>query len=256
MDGTLYRGTEAFPGIENFIRELRSRVSWVYFLSNNSSKSRRDYQARLSGLGIDATEDEILLSTDALCAVLKKKEIASAHVVGTEALVQALRAEGIETAGGAPEAVVVGFDTELTYAKLRTACLLLRDPAVAYLATHADRVCPTEAGDIPDAGSIIALIETATGRLPQVTCGKPNPEMVEHVFARHAVDGSQSVFFGDRVYTDYEMARNCGALFVGVLSGEATRGDYEDCHNIVVMPSVSDVFAQPAPAADARSPSA
>ena len=35
--------------------------------------------------------------------------------------------------------------------------------------------------------------------------------------------------------------------------GEARRGDYEDCHNIVVTPSMSDVFAQPAPEAEARS---
>jgi HAD superfamily hydrolase (TIGR01450 family) len=245
MDGTLYRGSEKLPGVDEFMAELRRRVPLVYFLSNNSSKAHEHYRQRLSSMGVDATEDEILLSTDALGAELARLGVESVHLVGTRALGEVLDRRGILVGGAEPQAVVVGFDTELTYEKLRVACLLLQDPEVAYVATHPDRVCPTEVGDIPDAGSIIALIETATGRRPDVICGKPNPEMVAHVFQRHDIKGSQAVFIGDRVYTDYELARRCGGIFVGVLSGEATREDLEVCENIVVVRGVGDIFAAP-----------
>jgi len=44
------------------------------------------------------------------------------------------------------------------------------------------------------------------------------------------------------VYTDYEMARQCGAFFIGVPSEEATRADYEGLPNIAIFPTVADVF--------------
>jgi len=113
-----------------------------------------------------------------------------------------------------PEAVVLGYDTELTYDKLARASLLLHDPGMPYFATHTDRVCPTEKGSIPDIGAIMSLIETATGRRPDAALGKPDPRMVRHLFERTGVPPRQSVFFGDRVYTDYDMARSCDALFV------------------------------------------
>ena len=52
----------------------------------------------------------------------------------------------------------------------------------------------------------------------------------------------ESVFLGDRVYTDYAMARNCGARVIGVLSGEATRQDFEACEDIIVVPTVGSIF--------------
>ena len=244
MDGTLYKGTEDVPGAARFVARLRQKVPHVYFLSNNSSRDPTHYRARLARVGIEADEAEILLSSLALRAYLEAEHIERVFLVGTAAFAGVLRERGIGHDPDKPEAVVVGFDSELTYEKLRTACLLLQDEAMPFFATHEDRVCPTEQGDIPDAGAILALIETTTGRRPQATFGKPSAAMVTHIYERHGVRGEQSVFFGDRVYTDYAMARACDALFVGVLTGEATRTDFEGTENSVVVPSVGEVFTE------------
>ena len=73
-----------------------------------------------------------------------------------------------------------------------------------------------------DCGSICAAIEHATGRRPDVTLGKPDPNMLSGILARHGLRPEQIAMVGDRIYTDVEMARNAGALGVLVLSGETT----------------------------------
>lgn len=243
MDGTLFKGAQPFPGAPAFFAELRERVPHVYCLSNNSSRSHDEYVTKLHGLGIDVREDEILLSTDALTSFLCASNIRKVYVVGTESLRRVLRQRGIEHDEEAPQAVVLGYDTELTYAKLRAAALMLH-AGLPYFATHVDVVCPTEQGGIPDIGAMSALLEATTGRQPDRTFGKPNADMVRFLYERHGVAPSESVFIGDRVYTDHAMARQCGAQFIGVLSGEATRADYEGLQSIVIFPSVAEIFDQ------------
>jgi len=107
------------------------------------------------------------------------------------------------------EAVVLGFDTTLTYAKLERAAHLLRAGA-AFFATNPDRVCPTERGPIPDCGSMIALLRTATGAEPTVI-GKPEALMVEMALEKLGGIGAERVgLVGDRLYTDIRMANRCG----------------------------------------------
>ena len=107
-----------------------------------------------------------------------------------------------------PEAIVLGYDTEVSYEKLSTAALLMqKQPQIRYYATHMDNVCPAEKGNIPDIGSFIALFEKTTQRIPDKIFGKPNPEMIEGILRKHQVCPGEAIFFGDRVYTDYEMAK-------------------------------------------------
>lgn len=242
MDGTLYRGAEAIAGAADFVQAVRERVPRVFFLSNNSSKAHEQYVARLGGMDISVGNEEIVLSSDAVVRHLLASGTRRVYVMGTAALKSLIASHGIEHTGSDPEAIVLGYDTELTYEKLRIAALLLQDPSRPYIATHPDVVCPTEQGPIPDIGSMIALLERSTGRRPDLMFGKPKREMVDFIFDRYGIAADSALFVGDRVYTDYEMARKCGAFFIGVLSGEATRADYEGLSNIAVFPTVADVF--------------
>lgn len=118
----------------------------------------------------------------------------------------------------APDVVVVGFDTTLTYHKLERACTFLRQGAV-FLATHLDVNCPTEDGFIPDCGSICALISLSTGRQPKYL-GKPFPETVEMVLEATGARREYTAFVGDRLYTDVATGVRGGAKGLLVLSGE------------------------------------
>jgi len=77
---------------------------------------------------------------------------------------------------------------------------------------------------MPDIGSFIALIESSTGRKPDVVIGKPNDHMVEAVLERTGHKKDEIVMIGDRLYTDMAMGRT-GIKTILVLSGETKESD-------------------------------
>jgi NagD protein len=121
-----------------------------------------------------------------------------------------------------PDAVVVGFDLSLTYARLcRAAWWIQRGKS--YFATNPDRVCPTDQPTVlVDCGAICAALESATGRAPTAVLGKPDPAMLKGILRKNGIAAENLAMVGDRLYTDIAMARRAGALGVLVLTGETS----------------------------------
>ena len=86
LDGTIYLGHGLIDGALEFLERLEERGIRRYFLSNNSSKSVDQYLEKLRDLGINADEDEVLLSTHDLISWLSKKEVTDTFLVGTEGM--------------------------------------------------------------------------------------------------------------------------------------------------------------------------
>ncbi|HOO76912.1 MAG TPA: HAD-IIA family hydrolase [bacterium] len=235
LDGTLYLGDSPIPGASDFIGRLRDRGTKVFFMSNNSSRGKAGYIDKLKTMGIPAREPDILLSTDGLIDHLKKTGAAETWTIGTEAMKTLLRENGIATDSSEPDYVVLGYDTELTYPKIRQGALFLIR-GVPLLATHPDMVCPTPDGPVPDIGSMMALLKAATGAEPAKVFGKPNPEMLSPTLCRLGITPQEAVVVGDRLYTDMALARNAGCRAVLVLSGETTRSRAENlpCPALIV----------------------
>ena len=224
MDGTVYLGNKPIPGAVDFIIRHWQDVDF-FFLSNNTSKGPDTYVEKLNGMGIQATHGNFLFPTTPLVAHLRKERISRAYLVAnrdyTASIAQAMP-ELILTAENA-QVVILAYDTELTYEKLATSCLLLQRPEVVFLATHPDMVCPDPAGPLPDVGSFIALYQKATGRVPEYIFGKPDPQLLAPLLPHYAKE--EMVMVGDRLSTDKKLAENAGIDFVLVLSGEAVRDD-------------------------------
>jgi HAD superfamily hydrolase (TIGR01450 family) len=244
LDGTVYLDDQLIEGAAETVTALRETGVDVYFLSNNSSRWKTDYAERLGRLGIPAEPDDVLLSTDGVIEHLRRVGTDGVYVVGTEAMRQAMAEHGVPVVGegAAPSHVVVGFDTELTYEKVRTATLAIRDGA-EFLLAHPDTVCPTGDGLVPDCGSIGALVETATERSPAHVFGKPNPEMVGHVLDANGYDPGAVVVVGDRLETEIRMADRLGCASVCVLTGDADRTDVEesDLSPSLVAPGIGTI---------------
>jgi HAD superfamily hydrolase (TIGR01450 family) len=226
LDGTLYRGNQLFPQTLPFLAQLRDRRLGYTFLTNNTSRSKADCVAKLTNLGIAATEDEIYTPADSTIAHLRERlsHVTTLAVLGTPSLCQQFEAAGFRISWEAPQAVIVGFDTTLTYDRLcRTAWWI--GQGLPFIATHPDLVCPTDEPTILiDCGSITACLTAATGRQPLVL-GKPDPAILLAVSSRHGITPNQLAMVGDRIYTDIAMAHRAGAMSVLVLSGEATAAD-------------------------------
>jgi N-acetylglutamate synthase-like GNAT family acetyltransferase len=111
--------------------------------------------------------------------------------------------------------VVVGWDRELTFEKLRLATLAVRAGAT-FVASNADATYPAPDGLWPGAGAIVAALRTSTGSEPLVA-GKPDPTMLE--VARDRLGGAPALVIGDRVETDVMAAHAAGWPAALVLTG-------------------------------------
>jgi|GEM_PF-38879 len=224
LDGTVYLGDIPIAPTVRFIIEHWGSIDFQ-FLSNNTSKAPDTYVRKLNRMGIPARLEQILSPVTPLVNYLRKTGIRRAYLVGNRDFVSCMRQRmpELENTEQGAEAVILAYDTELTYEKLARSALLLQKNNVAFLATHPDLVCPSPEGPLPDVGSFLKLYETATGRKPQHIFGKPSPEVLEPVLARY--EKKDLVMVGDRLSTDKKLAENAGIDFILVLSGEAKASD-------------------------------
>jgi NagD protein len=223
MDGTLYRGKRLFDATLPFLDRLRRLSIGYTFLTNNTSLSKADYVAKLRRFGIDAADGTIATPADATIAYLRAQlpQVGSIAILGTPSLCRQFEEAGFGVTWDAPDAVVVGFDTTLSYERLCRAAHWIA-AGLPFLATHPDLVCPTDEPTVlVDCGAICACLSAATGRQP-VVLGKPDPSMLLEIGARHGLAVDEVAMVGDRLYTDIAMAQRAGMLAVLVLSGEAT----------------------------------
>lgn len=235
LDGTVYLGDRPIQPTIDFIKRNLGEKE-IFFLSNNTSRNLAGYVAKLAGFGLEVGIERILSPLVPLVDFLIETGIDRIYPVGNASLQGYLRQRMPNlafTAGDDCQAVVLGYDTDLTYAKLETSCLLLQRPGVRFLATHPDRVCPSPRGPLPDVGSFLKLYEAATGRLPDRVFGKPNPAILAPLMKRFAPEAM--VMVGDRLSTDMKLAENAGIDFILVLSGEARR---EDLAEIAYRPTL------------------
>jgi len=226
MDGTIYKGGTLFDFTLAFLDRMKALGIGCTFLTNNSSRSRREYLRHLEHMGIRATEEQIFTSTLSTLDYLKEAfpQVRRLYVLGTPSLREEFAEAGyiVVVAEQEPEAVVVGFDTTLTFEPLCKAAWWIRQ-GKPFLATHPDFVCPTDRPTVlVDCGSVCACLEKATGRSPTAVLGKPDRRMLTGILSRHGLKPAELAMVGDRLYTDMVMARRAGTVGVLVLTGEAT----------------------------------
>ena len=224
MDGTLYLGDRLYPFTIELLQKIRSSGGKYLFMTNNSSKSVADYVKKLGNLGITATRDDFITSSQATAYYLHKHHKGQIlYVCGTESLKEELRNEGFAVTENAENAqcIVMGFDTELTFKKLHDVSWLLLTREIPYIATNPDLVCPTEFGSVPDCGSVCEMIFNATGKRP-VVIGKPSPLMPQLAMERLGYSKEETCVIGDRIYTDVKSGLNAGITGILVMSGETT----------------------------------
>jgi len=226
MDGTLYLGNRLYDFTLELLDTLKETGRNYLFMTNNSSKSVEDYVKKLGKLGIEATREDFMTSSQATAFYLHKHhEGQTLYVCGTESLKNELRMEGftVTTDVNEVDCIVMGFDTELTFQKLHdVSYMLLTRPDLPYIATNPDYVCPTEFGSVPDCGSVCDMIYNATKKRP-IVIGKPSPLMPQLAMEKLGVSKEETCVVGDRIYTDVKSGLNAGITGILVLSGETTR---------------------------------
>ncbi len=251
LDGTIYKGGTLFACTRPFLAQLRELGIGCTFLTNNPSKSSADYLAHLGTMGLHVTADELYTPAQATIDWLRARHPHARRIfaLGTPSMLAQFSAAGFvltrEEVDDEPDAVVIGFDQALAYARVCRAAWWIQRGKL-FVATNPDRVCPTDQPTVlVDCGSICAMLEKATGRAPDIVLGKPDPAMLDGILARHSLRPSQIAMVGDRLYTDILMAHRAGAFGVLVLTGEAKADDAAEAAQPphLTVPSLAELGA-------------
>lgn len=224
MDGTLYLGDRLFPFTKELLDTIRAMGGRYLFMTNNSSKSVSAYVSKLEKMGISASEEDFLTSSQATAYYLKQHHMGKTlYVCGTDSLKTELAGAGFTISEDIDktQCIVMGFDTELSFGKLEAVSKLLCTKELPYIATNPDYVCPTEFGSVPDCGSVCDMLYNVSGKRP-VVIGKPEPLMPILAMEKWGCTKEETVVIGDRIYTDIKSGINAGVATVLVLSGETT----------------------------------
>lgn len=241
LDGVVYLGDEPVPGAGASLDRLDREGYRVVFCTNNSSRRRRDLAAKIAQVsGYPAKPSQVLSSATA-AARLVAGSSAHALVVGGEGIDEALAEAGVEVTDDWRKAdtVMVGLDRRLSYERLASATLALRDGA-RFVATNRDATFPSPRGLLPGAGSMVAALEAASGRSAE-TAGKPHEPMRE--LLRAAAGEGPVWVVGDRPDTDLAMAHAEGWQAVLVLTGVTTAPDSVDPSPGLVLDSIAELPA-------------
>ncbi len=184
LDGTLYLEDGPIPGAHDFLNRIQQSGRQLYYFTNNTSLSRRMWIDKLADLGFPIQSGQLMTSADCAEAYLRRHNLTPRiFLVGNADLEAEFSSRGFDclstndALNNSPDALVLSFDTELTYDKINTCYnLILRD--VPYIATHPDRLCPvTRTTFKPDVGSFISMFETATSGLMPLTALRHSPDL-------------------------------------------------------------------------------
>jgi arabinose operon protein AraL len=230
LDGTVYRGDDLLPGADKGIDALRNAGIRVLFVSNNPTRTRREYVEKLVDLDIDATVEDIITSAWVTATHLAAEHPAKrALVVGESALCDELRRAGVSITHKSADAdiVIASMDRSFDYETLTAANDALDDETL-FIATNPDRTCPVSDGEIPDAAGMIGAIEGVSGQQLDAVMGKPSATTVDAAMRR--IEGGSPdtcLMVGDRPETDIKMGLDAGMQTALVLTGVTSAHDVE-----------------------------
>ncbi|HDL84854.1 MAG TPA: HAD-IIA family hydrolase [Candidatus Acetothermia bacterium] len=228
VDGVLVRGEETIPRSPEAIERLRRGGKKVIFISNNSTKSREEYIAKFTRIGIPVTADDLVLSTYATARyVANEKPRAKVYMVGAPGLRRELELAGLELVDDplVAEYAVVGsaFNgkgqlTPENGERITGALRALYHAGAKFIATNPDRIFPAKDGVIPGTGAVIGALSYMVDRQPDAIIGKPSPYIVKIALNRLGLSGSECAIVGD-MDTDMLAGKGVDMTTIFVRSG-------------------------------------
>lgn len=229
MDGVIYVGNQPLPGVQELLDYLDASGRRWLCITNNASNTSQLFADKLAKMGIKAEPNHILGSAEATAAWLGEQVPQKGKVImlGMEGLRTALLNEGFTLVDDPHEAefAVAGINFNLVYEDVAKVALAVRNGA-RFVGTNIDPTYPSERGQIPGTGSILAMLEAATSVKPEIV-GKPYPGMYQLAMHRVHAQPAETLMVGDRYETDIIGATELGLVTTGVLTGISSRAVFE-----------------------------
>jgi 4-nitrophenyl phosphatase/phosphoglycolate phosphatase len=266
-DGVIWKGDSLIDRVPAVLKKLRELGKRIFFVTNNSTKSRKGYKKKFEGLGLEVEPEEIFSSSFAAAAYLEQTKFKDTgkkvYIIGEVGIEDELDLIGVPHIGAgadsakAPDmkpggmlevdedigAVVVGFDREVNYYKIQTAQLAINELGAEFIATNLDAVTHlTDAQEWAGNGAMVGAIKGCTGREPTLV-GKPSPLMIDYMEEKFGLDRARICMVGDRLDTDILFGNDNGLKSCLTLSGVTTEEKLLSPENKVIPDFYVDSIA-------------
>jgi HAD superfamily hydrolase (TIGR01450 family) len=222
LDGVVYRGPSAVPFAVDVLRRVGVPVVYA---TNNASRTPAEVVAKLRGLGLDVSVEQVVTSAQAGAAALARRcPGGRVLAVGGEGVGRALVEVGLVPVTHADEvdAVLQGYGPAVCAADLGQVAYAVAEGAW-WVATNTDASIPDDRGVVPGNGALVGAVEMALGRGPDRVVGKPHPDLYLLAVERLGVPAEHILAVGDRLDTDIEGAVTAGLPAALVLTGVDSR---------------------------------
>jgi 4-nitrophenyl phosphatase len=208
LDGVLYYGENVVEGAVEAVADLRNSGYQIFYLTNNSGKSRQQIVDKLNKFGFSVELRNTYCGSYALVIYLIENKILSVYVIGTEDLKRDLKSRniGVEDSSDV-SAVVVGFDRSLNYDKIAMASDAIRNGAKLIIANKDTSYPIGSSRRLPGTGAMVGAIVGATDHDPDFHVGKPNTYLLELLCKEHGLSAEEICVVGDEL-SDIELAIN------------------------------------------------
>lgn len=223
LDGTMYKGNETIDGATQFIEYLNQQQIPHLYVTNNSTKEPEEVASKLHPMGVDAKADEVVTSALATAEYISEESPgATVYMLGGSGLEKALTSHGLILKDDEfVDYVVIGLDEAVTYEKLATATLGVRNGA-KFISTNQDVSIPKERGFLPGNGAITSVVTVSTGIQPTFI-GKPEPIIMKKALEILDLERSEVAMVGDLYDTDILSGINVDIDTIHVQTGVTTK---------------------------------
>lgn len=237
-DGVLWFQNDPVQDAANVMNAFINSGKKIFYVTNNSTKTRDEFVDKCKMLNFPANIDNILCTSYLTAKYLQdmnfKKKV---YLIGSSGIAKELDKVGIKHTGLGPDpvvgplnhdkikpdedvgAVVVGFDEHFSYIKMLKAATYLNDNNIKFIGTNTDERFPTSNNlIIPGTGSFVKCIETCSERNATIM-GKPAPYVSTMLTTKYKIDPKRTLMIGDRANTDILLGKRCGFKTLMVLTG-------------------------------------
>jgi len=213
LDGTIYLGNQLIDGVANVLNGLADRALKLLYVTNNSTKSRKQLLQKLIGMGIRLEHRQVYGTGYAAAVYAKEQGCRKIFCIGTQGLRDEVGYVGIHVCEDEQEAdaIIIGMDPDFDDMKLAKAVKLMKRGCLAIACNKESHYPGEHRVVLPGCGLIVAAVENASGRKIQCVVGKPNTYMLSLLCDEWNLKAREILVVGDTYATDVVMARRFGS---------------------------------------------
>lgn len=229
LDKTIWNWDDTIIGAEDLVDSLREAGKNVYFHTDNTLLSRKEYARKLTSMGIPAEEEDVITSGYVAAKYLAGKDVTEVYVIGETGLTEELEQQDISISEDA-DVVVAGFDRQFSYNKLKRAANIL-DNGGELVVCSAEKTFRTSTKEIPHQGPTNLALKEFAGDEKLTLVGKPSELFQDEFRDYFSFLPNSSVFIGDRL-ADIETGNRLGMTAAAVMSGQIDREKLKKAEDI------------------------